>query len=140
MVHPADFVDAHRRHWKDGELLFDNERWANADQLYGFSAECGLKAAMKDLGMPVNEEGRPVQAEHLEHVQRLWPVFRDFADGRSGRKYVRQLPHKNPFADWSHHNRYASRVHFGRENVTPHRDAARTVRDMVQSAEQDGRA
>ena len=51
MIHPTDFVDSHRRHWQDAELLFDQSRWANADQLYGFSAECGLKAVMKALGM-----------------------------------------------------------------------------------------
>ncbi|MDE0002871.1 MAG: hypothetical protein OXQ29_09265 [Rhodospirillaceae bacterium] len=41
MPHPADFLDAHRRHWCDAELLFNDSRWANADQMYGFSAECG---------------------------------------------------------------------------------------------------
>ena len=34
MPHPADFVDAHHRHWADAELLFEHDRWANADQLY----------------------------------------------------------------------------------------------------------
>ena len=58
MIHPADFVDAHRRHWEDAELLFDHQRWANADQLYGLSAECGLKAVMQILGMPVDDQGR----------------------------------------------------------------------------------
>ena len=41
MPHPADFVDAHHRHRADAELLFEHHRWANADRLYGFSAECG---------------------------------------------------------------------------------------------------
>ena len=140
MPHPADFVDAHGRHWEDAELLFTSGRWANADQLYGFSAECGLKAIMTDLGMQVDNEGKPVQQEHLEHVQALWQVFRDFADGHGGREYVRQLPHQNPFAGWSHHDRYASRVHFEQQSVTPHRDAARTVREVVQRAVQDLRA
>ena len=27
MPHPADFVDAHHRHWADAELLFDHDRW-----------------------------------------------------------------------------------------------------------------
>ena len=53
MPHPSDFTDAHCRHWDDAELLFKLQRWANADQLYGFSAECGLKAVMTFLGMPV---------------------------------------------------------------------------------------
>lgn len=59
MTLPVDFVDAHRRHWADAELLFDHERLGNADQLYGFSAECGLKAVMTGLGMPLDPSGRP---------------------------------------------------------------------------------
>ena len=57
MTHPADYSDAHRRHWEDAELLFTNARWANADQSYGFSAECGLKAMMQSRGMPVRPTG-----------------------------------------------------------------------------------
>ena len=44
VTHSADFSNAHNRHWQDAELLFCDRRWANADHLYGFSAECGLKA------------------------------------------------------------------------------------------------
>ena len=35
MPRPADFADAHRRHWTDAELLFERERWANADTSTG---------------------------------------------------------------------------------------------------------
>lgn len=85
MPRPADFVDAHRRHWDDAELLFDHARWASADQMYGFSAECGLKAVMKALGMPVDDDtGAPKKRRHWKHVQDLWPVFRTFAQGHGG--------------------------------------------------------
>ena len=59
MIHSADYTDAHRRHWSDAQLLFRHARWANADQLYGFSAECGLRAVMRALGMPVETTGMP---------------------------------------------------------------------------------
>lgn len=49
MTMPTDFADAHRCHWKDTELLFVHRRLGNADQIYGFSAECGLNAVMKAL-------------------------------------------------------------------------------------------
>jgi len=84
VIHPADFVDAHRRHWQDAELLFDQSRWANADQLYGFSAECGLKAMMQALGMSVDAGGRPTDEKHRKHVQDLWPIFKSFVNGRNG--------------------------------------------------------
>lgn len=71
MPHPADFLDAHRRHWCDAELLFNDSRWANADQMYGFSAECGLKAVMKGLGMQVDPVGIPVDERYRKHVQEL---------------------------------------------------------------------
>ena len=134
----ADYTDAHRRHWKDAELLFGQGRWANADHLYGFSAECGLKAVMKSLGMPVDTDGTPQKREHRKHVQDLWPEFGSFAQNRNGAKYVTLLLQPNPFANWSHHDRYAHRRHFCRANVQPYRDGAKRVCDMVASAKQDG--
>ena len=79
VLHDTDFADAHRRHWEDAELLYDHERWANADQLYGFSAECGLKAVMRSLGMPAK-----TPSQYRKHVQELWPIFEDFAKDRNG--------------------------------------------------------
>lgn len=42
----TDYLDAHERHWDDAELLKATARHANADHLYGMSAECGLKCLM----------------------------------------------------------------------------------------------
>lgn len=138
MQHPADFIDAHQRHLKDAELLIRHARWANADQMYGFSAECGLKAVMQVLGMPVDNSGTPENPEHKKHVQELWPIFSTFAGGRGGARYLVQLPSGEPFSDWSHHNRYAHRRHFQEANVEPHRRATWDIRKMVQLARQDG--
>ena len=138
---PANFLDAHRRHWDDAELLFGRSRWANADQMYGFSAECGLKAVMRGLGMQVDVHGTPVDQQHRQHVQVLWPIFLTFATGRGGAHwvpYLRQVPTQNPFANWSHHDRYAHRAAFASNSVAPHQAAARTVMNMVQSAAQAG--
>ncbi|MCE2542715.1 MAG: SAM-dependent methyltransferase [Acidobacteria bacterium] len=135
---PTDFMDAHRRHWEDGELLFNNERWANADQMYGFSAECGLKAVMKYLGMTVDTAGVP-EEKYRKHVQELWPIFIDYAERRGGKRYLRRLPPGEPFADWSHHDRYAHRATFTKDSVEPHQAAAQRILDMVESSVQDGR-
>lgn len=139
MIHPANFVDAHRRHWDDAEFLFHHQRWANADQLYGFSAECGLKAVMKGLGMRVDNVGRPRNSRFVRHVQHIWPEFQAFAHARNGARYLAKLPTGRPFADWSHHNRYASSTPFAHGNVDPHRAAALGICQMVQLATQDGR-
>ena len=139
MPHPANFVDAHRRHWTDAELLFDHERWANADHLYGFSAECGLKAVMQACGMPVDRTtGTPVDPQHRKHVQEIWPIFRSFVDTREHSEYLDRLPPGEPFADWSHHDRYAHHGYCGRTDVEPHRDAADAVRPIVEAARQNG--
>ena len=139
MTYPADFTDAHRRHWKDAEMLFSEDRWANADQLYGFSSECGLKTVMKALGMPVNPTtGAPVQKRHREHVQDLWPVFVGFARGRQGGRYLHLLPGGSPFANWSHHDRYGHQSNFSKQSVARHRQAAWEIRRMVRCAIQDG--
>ena len=52
-----------QRHWEDAELLFSEKRLANADHLYGFSAECGLKAVMEALGMGGRSEREAYKAE-----------------------------------------------------------------------------
>ena len=140
MPHPSDFTDAHCRHLDDAELLFDRKRWANADQLYGFSAECGLKAVMTSLGMPVDATGTPTERGHRQHVQRIWPEFECFVTGKKGASFLGRLPRAEPFADWSHHDRYANQSHFKRANVELHRKAALAVRDMTQHLGQDDRS
>ena len=133
MPYPADFRDAHRRHWHDAELLFKHQRWANADQLYGLSAECGLKAVMVGLGM-VGPQGAPPQ-RYRKHVNELWPQFVTFVSGPSTSNYV--LPEGRPFDDWSITDRYAHRKGFTEAGVCPHRSAANNVRLMIQSTQQD---
>lgn len=139
MTHPADLADAHRRHWEDAELLFEHDRWANADQLYGFSAECGLKTVMQALGMPVDEAGKPSERQHRRHVQDIWKHFQGFAEGRQGERYLSLLPKDEPFAGWSHHNRYAHRRHCGKSEAERSRRGAQGICRMVQRAAGDGR-
>ena len=74
----------------------DRQRWANADQLYGFSAECGLKAVMTFLGMPVDATGTPTERDHKQHVQDIWPEFEDFVTGKGGARFLRWLPSGEP--------------------------------------------
>ena len=138
MPRPADFADAHRRHREDADLLFDDARWPNADYLYGLSAECGLKAVMKAPGMQVDSAGMPEERSHRTHVRDLWPAFGAFAWDRGGAHYVDLLPDGEPFADWSHHDRYAHRGRFARQDILPHRDAAREIGRMVGRADRDG--
>ena len=138
MLRRADFTDAQRRHWEDAELLFEHSHWPNADHLYGLSAECGLKAIMLSLGMGVDDSGTPIEPKHKQHVDGLWPVFEDFAQGSGGKAYLASLPSGDPFSGWSIHDRYANRSFFQRANVASHRCAARQVGHSVQRAALEG--
>lgn len=130
MAHPADFANAHVRHWQDAEFLFLEGRWANADQLYGLSAECGLKAIMVADKLPVDAAGSPRNKKYKEHVDTLWDIFRTFVQGRRTGRLLHHLPQSNPFASWSVRNRYANDVHFNQTAVASHRAAARQVRSF----------
>ena len=136
MPFPADFVDAHFRDWGDAELLFTNGRWANADQMYGFSAECGMKAVMVALGMPISPSGTP-DRQYRKHIQDLWALFCTFVSGRNGSRYLGLLPSAPPFVNWSHHNRYAADSHFSENSTQPNRVGAECVVRMVRAAKQD---
>ena len=136
MAFPADFRDAHLRRWQDAELLFEHQRWANADQLYGLSAECGLKAVMVGLGMGAGSHGA-LPRQYRKHMNDLWREFVTFVSGRGRGKYVQMLPTANPFANWSIDNRYAHGRYLSKSAVDPHRAAARATRKMAQRAQQE---
>lgn len=139
MTHTADFGDAHQRHWEDAELLFSEKRLANADHLYGFSAECGLKAVMEALGMGVDRKGKPTKPKDRVHIETLWTRFQSFASGRGGAQYSRQLPSGTPFQNWSVSDRYAHRGYAVQSVVEQHRNAAAQICVVVNGARLDGR-
>lgn len=133
-----DFVGAHRRHWDDGKLLCEYERWANAAYLLGFSAECGLKAVMRALGwMHLDATGIPQEDEHRKHIQELWPTYVTLARDRDGARY--DLGLENLFCDWSHHDRYASGQHVSKKEVQRYRKATAAVARVLDLARVDGK-
>ena len=139
MPRSADFKDAHSRHWVDAELLFGHTRWANADHLYGFSVECGLKAVMAKLGMQLNIFGSPKESEYRTHVNKLWPKCKVFAQGRNGSWYVTNLPQGDPFATWTEQDRYAHQQCITESEAAAHRVAANKVFNLLKTAQMEGR-
>ena len=138
MARSADFKDAHCRHWADAETLFRNSRWANADHLYGFSVECGLKAVMAKLGMQLDSFGSPKEFKYRTHVNSLWPKFQVFAQGRGGSWFVTNLPKGEPFANWTEHDRYAHQQYITESETVAHRDAANKVLNILKNARMMG--
>jgi len=131
---PEDYLDAHDRHWEDAELLFQEGRLANADHLYGLSAECGLKALWLRITRLTSLPRR--QRVHINH---FWDDFvRLSRNQRSSQMLGGRLPPQNPFSNWSVNQRYASRQHFDQRLMEAHRRGAERVRNLVQNARQGG--
>ncbi|MCX8066491.1 MAG: SAM-dependent methyltransferase [Anaerolineae bacterium] len=120
---PEDFLDAHKRHWEDAESLFQIGRLANADHLYGLSAECGLKYLLIFRGENLTPRERV-------HIDRLWLRFHDLAEDRRWPN----VSADNPFADWRIGQRYAHRRHFDPIAVDRHRRGTLQVRTLLLNA------
>lgn len=133
----ADFLDAHRRHMIDGETLFQASRLANADQLFGFSVECGLKKLMGGFGMLVDATGCPTTQADKVHAEKVWDRYETYRSaGGGGAGYV--LPSPNPYHDWHASQRYANSGDVLLPNVENHRAAAGTVATLVRKAVLEG--
>lgn len=136
----ADYLDAHERHWQDADYLFNNQRLANADHLYGMSAECGLKRLMAAFGMPVDPiDGSPSGKDRLmdrTHADKIWLRYETYRSGHAlGTCFI--LP-SNPFADWNASQRYAKQKDFDMARVTAHKNGAETVCKLIKEARKRG--
>lgn len=86
---PVDFPASARRHLADAVLLEASGRLANAGYLYGYVAECGLKALLVWHQYPTDADGSPRNAIFRVHVDKLiisqtLTALRTFLSGRSG--------------------------------------------------------
>lgn len=144
----ADFPSAAKRHWHDANLLEVNGRTGNSGQLYGFSAECGLKALLIALGYPCDPDGSPKKKKHLpsgvpevrRHIHELVGVIGDiqnYVNGRSGAKYSAMFPNITNFANWSTDHRYWTDTAMP-SSLPAWKSAAKEVMKMLDEASLDG--
>jgi len=134
----ADFHDATERHRVDADALFNNQRFANADHLFGLAAECALKAVMKGLGMQIKPDGSPSTQSHRVHVNKLWNEYISFANNRNGVKYVVGMDSNNPFSNWDVNQRYEHHSRFTDSCVDEHRKATEIIMSRWIEAFLDG--
>lgn len=134
----ADFLDSHERHWDDAERLFQAQRWANADHLYGMAAECGLKQLMRAFGMPLDTaEDLPSNRSDRVHADGIWARFESYRCGHhQGAGYA--LAGSNPFSDWNASQRYAHQSHFDQARAQAHQSGADVVRELIKKARKEG--
>ena len=102
---PEDYAIAATRHFRDAVLLEQNRRLANADQLFGFAAECAIKRALVEL--PGFLAGGRLAPAYHKHVNHLWDSVQ--VQGIHKRypnllRVLKGLP--QPFSDWSTDQRY----------------------------------
>lgn len=133
----TDFFDAHERHWEDAETLFNANRWANADHLYGAAAECGLKRLMLAFGMLYdNATDLPSNRQDRCHANDIWDRYETYRSGSpAGTGY--NLP-PNPFSQWHISQRYARQADFDQARAAGHQNGGREVRALLSRARKEG--
>jgi hypothetical protein len=112
------------RHWRDGILLESagKPHYANADQLFGFAAECAIKKALCRLpGFAPDGELSP---DYHIHINKLWNRIAIQGLQKQFPNLMALLKFENPFHDWSTNQRYE-----GDDAVTD--DAFKRHRDMA---------
>ena len=134
----TDFRDAAERHFEDAELLLAQHRDANADHVFGLSAECSLKTVMLALGMSVTPDGKPRDRGHKVHMPELWAAFQSFAEGRLASRYLEPLDKGNPFADWGIDQRYWTRTSITNRALSLHHTAAGQCQQSLHRMTLDG--
>jgi hypothetical protein len=134
----TDYADAHARHWEDAELLLKEKRWANADHLYGLSAECGLKQLMLQFGMRFDsDKNRPLEAKDRVHVNGIWVRYEGYRQGKEVATGY-ELGKENPFEDWDIADRYANQTNFNERRAVIHKTGAAYIRQLIAKAKIGG--
>lgn len=132
----TDFTNAFTRHFNDAELLLEKQRFANASQLYGLAAECGLKALMIKFGMPLRDESPQKQQDRV-HADGVWQRYQSYQGGSLlGATYV--LTTSNPFSAWSIHQRYWKNSCVTEQDAQSHQQGAKDVETLVKKAQLAG--
>jgi len=127
---PEDYAAAAIRHFRDGALLEKSRCVANADQLFGFAAECAIKRALEEF--PRFLAGGRLSPAYHKHVNELWDwVHLQSIQRRYPRlvSLLKGLPH--PFSDWSTHQRYGHDAVVTAEALARHRRTAARVLGSV---------
>jgi hypothetical protein len=138
----VDFHGAAGRHFQDAELLWANMREANAGHLYGFVAECGIKAILVSSGsIQVDASGDIPQRNpfrlHADKLSGQINQIHSFLQGRTSVKYLAQVPNIADFSDWSTDHRYYDESALP-PSTAKWRSAAQQVMSMLDQAKIDG--
>jgi hypothetical protein len=150
----VSFEESAVRHWKDAESLKVLGRFGNAGQLLGFSAECGLKALYRCLGiLPPGMNGdvdwdafkladEKKWKKYHAHVDKLCQTTGILSASPESARYAAMIQTITSFSTWSIDQRYSADVEherLGRTDLPKWETAAREVQMMLDQARKDGK-
>jgi len=130
-----DFFDASKRHYNDAKFLQNDNRLPNAAQLFGFAAECGMKALIEKIS------GQSLDLKYYKHVDgliKLLPSLSTLANGRMAGTYLAMISGFNAFGTWTTHHRYMSETDIPLADLPTWAAASAEVQKMLQQAQLDG--
>jgi len=117
-----NFTQAALRHWRDAELLKDQNRVENADHLYGIAAECAIKQAL--LHLPAFANQGTLQESYMQHIDVLWNKVGHQSLQRIYPGLLAYLKNGGkPFDDWKVAQRYSADNVISPEKMQAHRTA-----------------
>jgi hypothetical protein len=135
---PECFDVAAIRHFRDGGILSEKQSLENADQLFGFAAECAIKSALATL--PGCIEGGTLSKKYREHVDQLWDLAVVQGLQRRYPSLLVILRGLRPFSDWTTDQRYGPDGAITAEALDRHREAARRILGSVRlTGQREGR-
>lgn len=137
----CDYLAASKRHYQDAELLTNSGRIPNAGHLFGFAAECGLKALLISHGLKTDPQtGEIIEPRHPKyrtHINVLINSIHAFSNSRNFVRYITMMPRLTAFSDWKADHRYYDEV-FIPPSLNNWSEAAKEVRTMLDQAKLDG--
>lgn len=149
LIYGTQYREAAFRHLLDANMLLNEGRKANAGQLYGFVAECGMKALLIACGVPKYADGgiaeRGAAGERIpfrKHMPFLWDNIVSsgslIPDGILSTKYLAYVHSLSNFGDWSVDHRYWAEGALPHDSLNGWKAAAHDVAAMLDQAVEDG--
>lgn len=124
-----NFAQSAVRHWKDAVTLESAGRVENADQLFGFAAECGIKSALVEY--PAVYRDGVINERYKKHINELWGLAALQSMQRRFPGLLAVLRLANPFHDWSTNQRYGADNAISGEAVQRHKNSAKRILGSV---------
>ncbi len=140
-----NFIKSAKRHYDDAKILLNANSVPNAGQLFGFCAECGLKALLIAYGLTTDPSTGDLnlsdsdKKKYLRHINVLCNNISIFTQDTTYASYLAIMPSIAFFLDWRTDHRYYDESAIP-NNISKWENAATEVRRMVDKLIQDGRA